>query len=301
MCLACNTELKNTKFGEYSLCPNCGTYRYISQRSAEEENAEYFEQAEYYNVKSVSLYKVLFKIYRLIDIVINPSFIKSKYIEYKINKNINKKNNYLEIGFGNGRWIRRYLRRGKDVYGIDLSSEAVSEFKNKYPEYGDRVEQATKVTGCYDVIYANAIFEHLDNPDQFLQNIHASLQNGGELVLGIPTINERSSNIKIDADINFWKPCHRVIYSIEGLTKLLDRNGFRIVANASNDTVVYRLLNALLARGVKEVHKYRTPFYRYSGNNNFVNYLVVLLRLPFVRSQSVWSKLLIEKYSESDV
>lgn len=295
LCLACGSELNDIVVGEYSLCASCGTYRYISERGSEEENAEYFEQAEFYDVKQISLYKLLFKIIRLIDTLINARLIKSKYTEYKINHRINKKRNFVEIGFGNGRWLRRYLRKGKNVFGIDLSSEAVSEFKRKHPEYANRVQQATEVTGCHDVVYANAIFEHLDNPEYFLKNIHEALTSDGLLILGIPTVNERESNIELGYDINFWKPCHRVIYSIDGLDKLLRRNGFRIVENASNDIVVYRLLNALLVRGVKDVHKYRTPFYKYSGDNSFLDFIAVLLKLPFIKSKSVWSKILIEK------
>lgn len=293
--MACGTKLIDTIVEEYSLCESCGTYRYISQRSAEEENAEYFEQAEFYDVKQSLLYKLLFKMFRLIDAIINLRLIKSKYIEYKINRRINKKTNLVEIGFGNGRWLRRYLRKDKNVYGIDLSSEAVSEFRRKYPKYANRVKQETEVTGCHEVVYANAIFEHLDNPECFLKNVHDSLTDDGILVLGIPTVNERKSNIDVDNDINFWKPCHRVIYSIDGLGDLLRKNGFRIVENSSNDTAVYRLLNALLARGVKGVHKYRTPFYNYTGDNSFLDFISVLLKLPFIKSKSVWSKILIEK------
>lgn len=296
-CLACNTSLENTRDNEYAECSFCGSYRYISQRSAEEENKEYFEKAESYFVKEVKFYKFLFKLARLFEVFFNPRMLVAKVNEFRINRTIASKIKLYEIGFGNGRWIKRYLKRGKIVQGIDLSSEAVNSFQVRFPEYKGAVKQDTVPEGIHELIYANAIFEHLDDPDTFLTNASKCLVEDGCIVLGIPTVNPIHANITIEEDVNFWKPCHRMIYSPKGLELLLERNGFRVVVYATNDLFIYKFMNKMLRKKIPGFNEIRSPFSSYSGKNGLVTYLNALLGAVFVRSRSVWSKVLIEKVS----
>ena len=102
------------------------------------------------------------------------------YEKYKqIMKCLEKPVTVLEIGFGSGDHLYSLLQQGVDAYGIDLSITAVTNFKEKYPQYAHTVHCGTRFHMQVDIIYCCALFEHLDQPEQFIQDAAGCLSPSG--------------------------------------------------------------------------------------------------------------------------
>jgi len=174
---------------------------------------------------------------------------------------------------------------GTDAFGIDLSATAVINFQNKYPQYADRVQCGTRFNKTVDVVYCNALFEHLDDPGQFLQDASDCLGINGLIILdGLPMVNIGSSDINVEEDISFWKPCHRAIYSQQGLNILLSNHGFTIKTQAVIDDYYYRVLSLHIIYGYKEIIKLRDSCIKHKGLPGLLKYWLICRKALYINS-----------------
>jgi SAM-dependent methyltransferase len=172
----------------------------------------------------------------------------------------------VEIGFGRGDEMIKHLRDGIDMYGLDLSPEAVKDFSSRHAEYAERVTCAAKLDFAVDVVYSNALFEHLDNAGDFLANISAMLKPRGYLCMRLPVITRKAAiQPCVDTDINFWKPCHRVLYTLDGLKTLFIRHGFTIQESASLQYYGYKVMSLMLRLGYSDIMYVRNPYMYLEG------------------------------------
>jgi hypothetical protein len=106
----------------------------------------------------------------------------------------------------------------------------------------------------------------VDYPQEFVDNLSDSLPRDGLVVLdGVPVVSELPSNLTANEDICFWKPCHRIIYSAEGLTGLFQRKGYHLVNYGVIDPFSYRILSIHIRHGYDEIITLRDSCLRYSG------------------------------------
>ena len=79
--------------------------------------------------------------------------------------NLSKEARILEIGCGEGRDARAVLDEGYNLLATDISPEAISWCKNRFPKYADRFQVLDCLNcdnGCkYDMIYAVAVLHML--------------------------------------------------------------------------------------------------------------------------------------------
>ena len=160
----------------------------------------------------------------------------------------------MEVGFGEGRHLVKCLESGIDAYGVDISDEVVSTFCRQYPQYKDRVRVGTYFEKTVGTVYCSALFEHLDDPQEFIDGLSASLAPGGFLIIdAIPVVNELRSNMGIHEDISFWKPCHRIVASRSGLERMFGDKAYTLTDCASVDLFNYRLLSLHIRHGYKDI------------------------------------------------
>jgi SAM-dependent methyltransferase len=177
----------------------------------------------------------------------------------QIMKNLNSPAKVLEIGFGTGEHLYSLLQRGVNAYGIDSSITAANNFQNKYPQFANRVRCGSRFDELVDVIYCCALFEHLDQPEHFIQDATHCLSQDGLLIIdGLPILNEGTSDLTVDEDINFWKPCHRAIYSSNGLKALFARYGFVDKICTTHDDYYYRILSLHIRYGYRIIVELRS-------------------------------------------
>jgi trans-aconitate methyltransferase len=83
----------------------------------------------------------------------------------------------LDFGCGEGLFLQELKRRSvrfDDLLGIDLREDALDDARAMLPEY--RFEKADlmawdKPEGCFDLVIASQVLEHLPDPDAFLKRL----------------------------------------------------------------------------------------------------------------------------------
>jgi len=62
-----------------------------------------------------------------------------KYIKRVFPQPVRAASMTVEMGFGTEQALVNFLKAGANMYGVDLSREAVDKCKETYPQFGDRV------------------------------------------------------------------------------------------------------------------------------------------------------------------
>jgi 2-polyprenyl-3-methyl-5-hydroxy-6-metoxy-1,4-benzoquinol methylase len=104
-----------------------------------------------------------------------------------------KTGNLLEIGCGDGRFLKLARDRGWQVAGVELSAQAVNMARQKYGLNVlsgplEEVAQGLKNLS-FDIIIMWGVIEHLQNPLQALKIAKSLLRKGGVLIIYTPNAN----------------------------------------------------------------------------------------------------------------
>jgi SAM-dependent methyltransferase len=96
---------------------------------------------------------------------------------------------------------------------------------------GRRLRPGTiaECAGLYDLVFCNHVFEHIQDPDDFLRTVHARLVPGGVFAAAMPHVG-LEARVRGREWIG-WSPNeHYWLYSTRGLRQLLQRCGFEVAA-----------------------------------------------------------------------
>lgn len=96
----------------------------------------------------------------------------------------------LEVGCGNGYTLEKYAQHGAEVYGVDISENAVEICRRRF-EYqklkGDfRVGNAEELPyepNYFDCICSMGVLHHVPNPENAVSEIYRCLKPGGQLIV----------------------------------------------------------------------------------------------------------------------
>lgn len=144
----------------------------------------------------------------------------------KILKNKAEKNlKILEIGCFNGFYVNYLFKKyAIDVYGTDVNKKAINIGKTVYPEIQNRLSYAEpNKASKYDIIILIDVFEHVDNPKEFIGDLYELLKENGKILLSGPT-KERVFYDKTDRP-----PHHTWRYSSNGMIEFFAQNKFKII------------------------------------------------------------------------
>ena len=224
-CHACRAQLLPENRGGYVFCVECGSANFSSDRNAEDDNNDYFNE-HFANLGRNNRFRsLLFSIFNKIHYFLNfgAESIFKKLIG-EIDQYFSDAKVALEIGFGGGDELIKRLDDGCNCFGLDLSITAVESFKKRYPQYVERVSCDAAGNGLIgtNLIYSNALFEHLDNPNFFLKAAYDQLETGGHLILRLPLLKNPKLYEQEPIDINFWEPCHRWAVSSSKCNRVSD-------------------------------------------------------------------------------
>ena len=130
----------------------------------------------------------------------------------------------LEIGCPSGKMAKK-MENYKNWIIVDPNIRTTSEFN-------DRVEIVPSFFDCdfqidrqIDVIVHSHLFEHIYDPNTFLQKCYALLEDEGEMIFGVPNM-EYLSNISLFLGIFFE---HTIFLNKTNIAYLLNKNRFNIV------------------------------------------------------------------------
>jgi|CXWL01.1.fsa_nt_gi Tfp pilus assembly protein PilF len=135
----------------------------------------------------------------------------------------------LDVGCGAGMLLHSFQKRGWEVTGVEPTAA--------YAEFGSTRFGIEIVPGFYtketfpgqqfDVITLSQVLEHAMDPGQMLRDCRAALADGGLLFVGVPTLMRPQRPVHP----NTLAAPHLWIFSLPTLTRLLQREGFEVVAS----------------------------------------------------------------------
>ena len=161
----------------------------------------------------------------------------------------------LDVGCGDGRYLGVFQARGWDAFGVEPSAVAFERAKSLgLKVFHGGLPEARLPSGAFDLAIMRYTIENMHNPSEVLADVHRVLRPGGKLFLAAPMIDcpiarvFRHSTSYVDA------PRHLYYFTIETLTRLLEKHAFRVTELRRVPTggifagTAYRMAGASLRR-----------------------------------------------------
>lgn len=138
-----------------------------------------------------------------------------------------KTNRILDVGAGYGFFLEAAKKRGWEVYGTEISDDAITHCKEKGIELmKGSVETINFGALTFDVIVTIEVIEHLNTPKSFVDKIHQLLRPDGLFYVTTPNF---------DSTLRYWLgekydvigyPNHLCYYNSKTLKNLMVQSGF---------------------------------------------------------------------------
>ena len=157
---------------------------------------------------------------------------------YKISKilikrfNLKSENSIIEIGSNDGTFLK-YIKEIIDinVLGVDPSknmcklakSKGIRTYKNFF-SYENSKKIKSKY-GVFDLLYAANVFNHIENPDDFLKGCNKVLRSEGIIILEVPDLDSLISTCGFDTIYHE----HRQYFSINSIKRILVKNNYTLI------------------------------------------------------------------------
>lgn len=136
----------------------------------------------------------------------------------------------LEIGIGNGNFIRAAQRSGYECMGVEASRGLVASFnrKSSIPVFVGYLEEfvAKNPAERFDVLIMNHVLEHIPDPLAALKSIRGLLKDGGIAHIAVPNIAAWEANLQ---GWNCYEPYHLFYFAPQTLSALAKRAGFNVI------------------------------------------------------------------------
>lgn len=117
----------------------------------------------------------------------------AQFIHKKIQKNVESAHTslrFIDVGAGNGLFLKYFKRLGYSVSGIELEKDQVEMMKKDPQLKGVPLSQGdiTKKTGKeeYDIVIASDVIEHIEDDEKALRNLWTYVAPGGLLIITVP-------------------------------------------------------------------------------------------------------------------
>lgn len=137
----------------------------------------------------------------------------------------------LDIGFGDGRFLRECKKRGFKVYGLEVSKKDVELIQQEGIDafYGTTEQFVTFWKGkpLFDWITCFETLEHLFDPALCLKSIWLLLRPGGKLVVSVPLRTRAKILFTTQEDVD-TPPGHMTSWSFDALRYALEHSGFKV-------------------------------------------------------------------------
>jgi SAM-dependent methyltransferase len=202
-----------------------------------------------------------------------------KYLEL-IRENTGSVGRLFEVGCATGCFLELASEKGWAAKGIDVSNYAVEEAKKKGldAELSDLESFSHDSAAGFDAVAMFDVVEHLCDPQEGFEKIRSLLNVGGVVAFATPDAGSwwaRVWNRKWHALV---PPQHINIFSLNNLTRLLEKSGFKIeyrghFGKRFSLPYIFRLLHTWL----------KTPAFgkisAWSGNNNVLKKISIPINL----------------------
>jgi ubiquinone/menaquinone biosynthesis C-methylase UbiE len=172
----------------------------------------------------------------------------------------------LEIGCGIGTVVHELSKKGHDIIGIDISSEAIEYGRNKYGDIRLEVHAAETLPyedESFEVVLSFDLFEHIAEIDKHISEVRRVLRPGGYYLFQTPN---RYSNIIYEilwTKSLQWRRYHPSLHSPGQLRRRMARHGFEtrfVKMNPLNEFTEKKLQKlGILGKILRRVNFRRMP------------------------------------------
>ena len=160
--------------------------------------------------------------------VMNAHLVLRRIRKYK------KDGRLLEIGIGNGNFLRTAQSAGYDCMGVEASEGLVGAFarRSSLPVFHGYLEEFAQRSPRerFDVIVMNHVLEHIPDPLTALKQLRELLREGGILHLAVPNVDAW------EAKLHGWsafEPYHLYYFNPETLAQIAGGAGFTVTRLAT--------------------------------------------------------------------
>ncbi len=142
-----------------------------------------------------------------------------------------KKGRLLDVGCGNGKFLRLMKDLGWDVTGIEPDSKAADIARE---QVGGNVivstlEKAYFPDQSFDAITMSHVIEHVHNPRSLIKECYRILKSNGKIVIITPNVESLGHRIFKDYWVSLEPPRHLQLFSLKSLEKLLLISNFNLL------------------------------------------------------------------------
>lgn len=134
----------------------------------------------------------------------------------------------LDIGCGNGNFLRYVAEAGREAHGVELPGKSLERARlllDLHLKEG-KLTEGDFQDGFFDMITLWHVFEHLDKPRQTLDIITKILKPGGRLALSLPNIESDQADKYGSRWFHLDVPRHLFFMGPDALTEQLSQRGF---------------------------------------------------------------------------
>jgi glycosyltransferase involved in cell wall biosynthesis/2-polyprenyl-3-methyl-5-hydroxy-6-metoxy-1,4-benzoquinol methylase len=157
----------------------------------------------------------------------------------------------LDVGCGNGGFLRDMRDAGWEVAGIDPDPAAVATARATGADVREGLlGPDTFAPGSFDAVTLSHVIEHLPDPAETLAICHGLLKPGGVLWIATPNLESVGHRRFGPAWRGLEPPRHLAIFTRRALVGLLERLGYEVVATPRNYMArfFYRASHAIAER-----------------------------------------------------
>ena len=153
-----------------------------------------------------------------------------------------KTGNLLDVGCGIGYFLVEAKKRGWNVYGTEFTQSAIDICNNKGIETNIGILNPNNYNNVeFDVVTSFEVIEHINNPNEDLQNIYSILRKGGLFYITTPNFNSLNRfYLKENWNVIEY-PEHLAYYTKKTLKNLMQKNGFKTISNKSTGISITRI------------------------------------------------------------
>lgn len=139
--------------------------------------------------------------------------------------------NVLDIGCGNGNFLKNLIDKHYNGYGVELPSKAAERaLRVLGPNLRiGQLYEADFKAHFFDAVTMWHVFEHLPTPQNTLRIIDNILKSNGYLMISMPNINSCQSRLFKGKWLHLDPPRHLFFFDISDLMRILKTFGFELV------------------------------------------------------------------------
>lgn len=208
---AANSPRRN-QIAKFNLvkCRKCGLVYANPRPTSKNIQAYYPKNYEYHEVRKIN-------------------FLEKIYYNHFRNLGI-KKGKILDVGCGNGNYLRQLKKAGWDCYGTEIDASMVNYLTNNLDlqVFKGELYDITFTDDFFDVVSFWGSLEHMSDPLRALRKAYTMLKPCGKIIIWVPNIESLEAKIFR----KFWHhlelPTHYYQFSARVLKKFLERISFKV-------------------------------------------------------------------------